>query len=167
MTIYSDGSYKPLINYGGYGTLMTSGPNKLQIYGGEQTDSNNRMELMATLSALMRLNRPCDVTIISDSQYVINALNGYIWKWQCNDWKTSKGQPVAHADLWRQMLALCQIHQIHGQWIKGHAGHYENCICDRLASIGAYKAAGKDLPSTKQDLNKLNNGIYPGYLDDD
>ncbi len=167
VTIYSDGSYKPVINYGGYGTLMTCNGQPLVIYGGSPADSNNRMELTAVLTALRRLNRPCEVTIISDSEYVIKGLNGYIWNWKLKDWKTSKGTPVANVDLWREMLVFCQIHRIHGQWIKGHAGHYENEICDRLATLGAYESANLPPPASKQALYDLSKCKYPGCEDDD
>lgn len=149
VTIYSDGSYKPAINTGGYGTLMTCNGHAMLIYGGSAADSNNRMELTAVLTALRRLNRPCEVTIISDSQYVVNALNGYIWNWCVNGWRSSQNKPVANQDLWMEMMNYLHVHRIHGIWIKGHRGHVENEACDRLATLGAYSTIGQPVPPPK------------------
>ena len=167
VTIYSDGSFKPDIRYGGYGTLMQCAGNGIVIYGGSAAESNNRMELRAVLTALRRLTQPCEVTVVSDSEYVIKGLNGYIWNWASNNWMNTKRQPVANADLWQEMLGFCQYHHIHGYWVRGHSGHPENCICDRLATLGAYEAAGIPVPATKQEENNLRRGNVPGYLDDD
>ena len=167
VTIYSDGSYKPAIDYGGYGTLMSCAGHGMLICGGSQTDSNNRMELTAVLTALRRLNTPCEVTIVSDSRYVIDALNGYIWNWCSNGWKTTKNQPVANLDLWQEMLRLCQIHRIHGQWIKGHMGHPMNERCDRLATLGAYGAASLPVPPSHDYLRNLSKNKLPGYEDEE
>ena len=165
VTIYSDGSYKPQIGYGGYGTLMTCNNQSMLIYGGSPADSNNRMELTAVLTALRRLRCPCDVTVISDSQYVVNALNGYIWNWVNNDWKTTKGQPVANQDLWLEMLYLIQIHNVHGEWIKGHNDHPENTMCDEIATYGSFRSAGL-YPPYKPSRDLL-RGKSPGYEDVD
>ena len=167
VTIYSDGSYKPDIAYGGYGTLMQCGQSRLVIYGGGASESNNRMELSAVLSALRRLTRPCDVTVVSDSEYVIRGLNGYIWNWASNNWMTTKRQPVANADLWQEMLGYCQYHYVKGHWIKGHAGHFENEICDRLATLGAFESAGLPTPQSRRALYDLERGKFPGSEDDE
>lgn len=167
VTIYSDGSFKPDINYGGYGTLMQCDGNGIVIYGGSASESNNRMELRAVLTALRRLTCPCDVTVVSDSEYVVKGLNGYIWNWASNNWLNTKRQPVANADLWQEMLGFCQVHFIKGHWIKGHAGHYENEICDRLATIGAFESAGMPIPQAKQAWYALERNKYPGAQDDE
>ncbi len=167
VTIYSDGSYKPAIEYGGYGTLMQCNGHSMMIYGGSAADSNNRMELMAVLTALRRLNRPCSVTVISDSQYVVNGINGYIWNWYNSGWLTSQKKPVANVDLWKEMFNLCQIHNIRGRWIKGHAGHVENETCDRLATLGAFYSANLPVPPTKYEENNLNKCSSPGDEDVD
>ena len=167
VTIYSDGSYKPAINFGGYGTLMECNGHRIAIYGGSPSDSNNRMEITGVLAGLRMLKMPCEVTVISDSKYVIDALNGYIWNWQTSGWQTSQRKPVANVDLWKEMLYFCQIHRIHGQWIKGHMGHFENESCDRLATIGAYQSANIPTPASKQILYDLSRNKSPGYEDDD
>lgn len=167
VTIYSDGSYKPSINFGGYGTLMECDGQRIALYGGSPADSNNRMEITGVLAGLRLLNRPCEVTVISDSKYVIDALNGYIWNWQSSGWLTSQKKPVANVDLWKEMLMFCQIHRIHGQWIKGHTGHIENEHCDHLATIGAYQSANIPIPPSKQQLYDLSRNKSPGYEDND
>jgi ribonuclease HI len=167
VVIYADGSYKPAINFGGYGTLMSSEGHNLLIYGGSPGDSNNRMELTGVLSALRRLVIPCDVLIVSDSQYVVNGLNGYIWNWAVNDWKNAKGQPVANRDLWEEMLMYCQYHVITTQWVKGHAGHPENEQCDRLATMGAYAAASLPSPLDVKMEPEWQKQGYPGDNDID
>ena len=167
VTIYSDGSYKPAINYGGYGTLMKCSEHAMMIYGGSAADSNNRMELTAVLTALRKLTQPCEVVVVSDSEYVIRGLNGYLWGWASNDWLNSKRQPIANSDLWQEMLGFCQYHHITGQWVKGHMGHPENERCDRLATIGAYEAANLLPPQSKNDLYQLQRGKFPGWQDDE
>ena len=165
VTIYADGSYKPAINFGGFGTLVSSEGHGLLIYGGFPGDSNNRMELTGVLSALRRLVVPCEVLVVSDSQYVVNGLNGYIWNWATNGWKNSKGQPVANRDLWEEMLMYCQYHHITTQWVKGHAGHSENEQCDHLATMGAYAAASLPVPVNTRDEAKWSKLGYPGDND--
>ena len=167
VTIYSDGSYKPIIDFGGYGTLMECNGQRIAVYGGSQSDSNNRMEITGVLTGLRMLNRPCEVTVISDSRYVIDALNGYIWNWMSSGWKTSAGKPVQNADLWREMLMYCQIHRIHGQWVKGHSGYDPNETCDHFATLGAYGSAGLQAPASKQTLYDLSRNKSPGYDDDE
>lgn len=167
VTIYSDGSYKPNIDYGGYGTLMECDGQRIAVYGGSAADSNNRMEITGVLTGLRMLNRPCEVTVISDSRYVIDALNGYIWNWASSGWKTSANKPVANVDLWREMLAFCQIHRIHGQWVKGHASFEPNEMCDHLATFGAYCSANMPVPASNQTLYNLSRNKSPGYEDDE
>lgn len=167
VTIYSDGSYKPQIEFGGYGSLMYWNNDILLMYGGSPGDSNNRMELTAVLSALRHLTVPCDVTIYSDSKYVVDALNGYLINWVNNGWRTSQNKPVSNQDLWMEMYRFTQIHRIIPVWIKGHAGHPENEQCDRLASMGAYCSAQMQLPPSPQLLQDLARGKYPGCEEED
>ena len=167
VTIYSDGSYKPQIEFGGFGALMYWNNDILLVYGGSPGDSNNRMELTAVLSALRRLTVPCDVTLFSDSKYVVDSLRGYLINWVNNGWKTSQGKPVSNQDLWAEMYGLTQIHRINPVWVKGHAGHPENEQCDRLASMGAYDAAGMQIPTPPMLLQNLAHGKFPGCEDKD
>lgn len=167
VTIYSDGSYKPQIDFGGYGSIMVCGRNQLICYGGVEGDTNNRMELLGVINSLRRLTEPCDVLVVSDSQYVINGMNGYVFNWAQRDWRTSQGKPIANRDLWEEMLCLMQYHNIHCQWVKGHAGHPANEQCDRLATLGAYNSANMPVPASRDQMYQMMNEKYPGAQDDE
>ena len=91
-----------------------------------------------TIAGLEALNRPCEVDVYSDSQYVIKAFqDGWLDSWQRKGWKKSDGKPVLNVDLWKRLLAAAEPHEITWHWVKGHAGHPENERCDRLATAAA------------------------------
>ena len=93
---------------------------------------------MGVIAGLEALNRPCEVDVYSDSQYVIKAFqDGWLDSWQKKGWKKSDGKPVLNVDLWRRLLAAAEPHEITWHWVKGHAGHPENERCDRLATAAA------------------------------
>lgn len=155
VTIYSDGSYKPDMNTGGYGTIMTCGGQSLFLYGGFVGCSNNAMELMGALSALRRLNRPCRVTIFSDSKYVVDGINSWMLGWKVNGWRRSDGGKIKNEELWKELFQYSQIHVISGVWIKGHSGNFSNATCDQLACIAAYHTAGIPVPAKLIDAKRL------------
>ena len=95
------------------------------------------MELRAVIEALNILKEPCQITLYSDSQYMKNGITKWIFNWKKNNWKSSQGKPVKNQDLWQALNEAIQHHQINWQWVKGHAGHRENEICDELAKKGA------------------------------
>jgi len=102
------------------------------------------MELMAVIRALEALREPCDVTLFSDSQYVVNGISkGWARAWRAKNWRRSGGRVVPNWDLWRTLLDLCERHDVRLRWVEGHAGHPENDRCDQLAVIAA---GGSDLP---------------------
>ena len=146
VTIYSDGSFKPALGTGGYGTIMSCNGYSRFFYGGFVGTSNNAMELLGPLSALRTLTCPCHVTIMSDSQYVVKGLNDYLRKWVSNGWRKADGGMIANCDLWKEMWYLCQYHLITAIWVKGHSSNFSNSICDNFASIGAYAAANVKIP---------------------
>ena len=112
--------------------------------GGDANTTNNRMELMAVISAVERLKEPCDIKIYTDSQYVANAfLKGWIWNWKKNGWKKSDKKPVLNPELWERLLKSLSKHEYEFIWVKGHAGHPENERCDRLAVAQSEKYAKK------------------------
>lgn len=133
VTIYTDGacSYNP--GPGGWGAiLMFNGVSKA-ISGGEKLTTNNRMELLAVISALKMLKERCDVQLYSDSAYLVNAFNqNWLNKWQANGWK-SGNKAVKNIDLWQELLRLSQIHQVKFIKVKGHSDNEFNNECDRLA----------------------------------
>ena len=146
VTIYSDGSAKGNPGNGGYGTILKYVNSKnetfeLELTEGYRYTTNNRMELMGAIVGLEELTKPCEVLVISDSQYLVNAFNNnWIWGWQKKKWMKSANTPVPNSDLWKRLLAAMKPHQVTYEWIKGHAGHPENERCDKLA----FNSADKD-----------------------
>jgi ribonuclease HI len=115
-----------------------------EFCGGYRLTTNNRMELTAAIRGLEALKEPCEVSLFSDSQYVVNGITkGWARRWRSNGWRLSDKRPAENIDLWEQLLALCEKHTVRFEWIRGHSGHPENECCDRLAG-GA--ARGADLP---------------------
>jgi len=138
--LFTDGACKGNPGAGGWGVLLRYGEHEKELFGGEAQTTNNRMELMAVLSGLKTLNRPCDVVICTDSQYVKNGMESWIHNWKKNGWKTAGRQPVKNADLWQQLDEQVARHRVRWQWVKGHAGHAENERADALANRGAEQA---------------------------
>jgi ribonuclease HI len=106
------------------------------LYGGERQTTNNRMELMAVIQGLKALKRPSRVRITTDSQYVKQGITQWIHNWKRNGWKTAARKPVKNADLWQALDAESVKHRVEWHWVKGHAGHVENELADRLANQG-------------------------------
>ena len=134
--LFTDGACKGNPGAGGWGVLLRYGGHEKELFGGETQTTNNRMELTAVLSGLKTLNRPCDVVICTDSQYVKNGMESWIHNWKKNGWKTTGRQPVKNADLWQQLDEQVARHRVRWQWVKGHAGHAENERADALANRG-------------------------------
>ena len=132
--IYTDGACQGNPGVGGWGAILRYKDVEKEISGGEKHTTNNRMELLAVISALKLLKEPCKVKLCSDSQYVCNALKlGWAKKWKENGWMRNKKDKALNPDLWDELLILYDKHQIEVIWVKGHAGHPENERCDRLA----------------------------------
>ena len=138
--LFTDGACKGNPGAGGWGVLLRYGTHEKELFGGEAQTTNNRMELTAVLSGLKTLNRPCDVVICTDSQYVKNGMESWIHNWKKNGWKTAGRQPVKNADLWQQLDVQVGRHRVRWQWVKGHAGHAENERADALANRGVEQA---------------------------
>ena len=140
VVIATDGACKGNPGPGGWGAVIRSGAHEKELAGGENPTTNNRMELMAAIRALEALKRPCRVTLMTDSRYVMDGLTKWIKGWQKNGWKTAAKQPVKNADLWQELLDATAPHRITWEWVKGHAGHPDNERADRLASDAAVLA---------------------------
>ena len=138
--LFTDGACKGNPGAGGWGVLLRYGTHEKELFGGEAQTTNNRMELTAVLSGLKTLNRPCDVVICTDSQYVKNGMESWIHNWKKNGWKTAGRQSVKNADLWQQLDEQVARHRVRWQWVKGHAGHAENERADALANRGVEQA---------------------------
>ena len=128
---------------GGYGAILEYIDTKGQLHTKEMSQgyvktTNNRMELMAVITGLEALNRPCEVDVYSDSQYVINAFNQHwIDSWIRKNWKRGKNEPVKNVDLWKRLLKAASPHKITWIWVKCHNGHPQNERCDLLATTAA------------------------------
>ena len=133
--IFTDGACSGNPGPGGWGAILRYGAHEKELSGGEPHTTNNRMELTAVISALSSLKEPCDVTICSDSKYVIDAIEkGWAETWRKNGWSRGKNKaPPRNIDLWESLLHLLAIHRVRFIWVKGHAGHPENERCDTLA----------------------------------
>jgi len=116
--------------------LLRSGARERELFGGDPLTTNNRMELTAVIRALEALNRRCEIDLYTDSQYVKNGIETWIHGWKRNGWKTSDKKPVKNAELWRELEALTERHEIRWHWVKGHADTEGNLRADALANRG-------------------------------
>ena len=143
--IFTDGACKGNPGPGGWGALLRIARDgahiEKELSGAERDTTNNRMELTGAIRALAALSRPCAVTLHTDSRYVIDGITKWVHGWQKNGWTNSKKDPVANADLWRDLIMVARPHRITWQWVKGHAGHAENERVDKLASDAAASVA--------------------------
>lgn len=143
VNIYSDGAARGNPGSGGYGAILcyTSKDGEKHVKElscGYICTTNNRMELLGVITALESLKRPCEVSVFTDSKYVVDAFNQHwIEGWLKKGWKNSKKEPVANIDLWKRLLDAKAPHNVTFNWVKGHAGHPENERCDELATNAA------------------------------
>ncbi|MCX7676580.1 MAG: ribonuclease HI [Alteraurantiacibacter sp.] len=141
--IFTDGACKGNPGPGGWGALLRMGQHEKELSGGETETTNNRMELTAVIRALDALTQPCEVTVHTDSRYVIDGMTKWIDGWQSRGWKNAAKEPVRNEDLWRDLVRAASRHRISWQWVRGHSGHPENERVDRLASHAADEAGRK------------------------
>ena len=134
VTLYSDGSSLGNPGPGGYGGILEYQGKTKEYSGGEPETTNNRMELRGVIEGLKLLKEPCDVTVVSDSSYVVNAINRWLQGWVAKEFKK-----VKNVDLWKEYLKVSTPHSVKGVWVKGHSGHAKNERCDKLAVIEAEK----------------------------
>ena len=130
ITAYTDGAASGNPGPGGYGVVLEAGPHRKELWGGYRRTTNNRMELLAAIVALESLKSPGqDITIVSDSKYVVDSVEkGWVFTWEKTGFKKKK-----NPDLWQRFLRIYRQHQVHFRWIRGHSGHPQNELCDRLA----------------------------------
>ena len=132
--LYTDGACSGNPGPGGYGVVLFQDQQRRELSGGYRLTTNNRMEMMAAIVGLTALESPSQVTLYSDSKYLIDAVvKGWAKKWRANNWKRNAKEKAKNPDLWGQLLDLNEQHQISWTWVKGHSGHPENERCDRLA----------------------------------
>ncbi|SHH97237.1 ribonuclease HI [Marivita hallyeonensis] len=138
---YTDGACSGNPGPGGWGVLLQAKDGNTvlkerELSGGEPETTNNRMELLAAITALETLDRPSTLTIVTDSAYVKNGVTGWIHGWKRNGWKTANKKPVKNVELWQRLEEAAQRHDVTWEWVKGHAGHPENERADELARAG-------------------------------
>lgn len=133
--IYTDGACKGNPGPGGWGASLHWGRCVKDIGGFVPNTTNNRMELTAVIKALEALNQPCEVELVTDSKYVVDAINNdWLNSWKDKGWRTAGKKPVANVDLWEELLALLNVHKVNFQWVKGHSGNPLNEKCDHIAT---------------------------------
>ena len=146
VTLYTDGACSGNPGLGGYGGILIYGEVQREYSGAEKQTTNNRMEVMAVIVGLKRLKYPCIVDVYSDSAYTVNAyLNGWIYAWKKSGWKKADGKAVQNVDLWEELYALTQTHEVTFHKVAGHADNELNNRCDELAR-GAITELRKSLP---------------------
>jgi ribonuclease HI len=134
--IATDGACKGNPGPGGWGAIIRAGTSERELSGGEKLTTNNRMELMAAISALEALKFPCTVDLHTDSEYLRKGITEWINNWKRNGWRTADKKPVKNVDLWQRLDEALKRHQVRWHWVKGHAGHAMNERADLLAREG-------------------------------
>ena len=133
--VFTDGGCRGNPGPGGWGAVLRFGGHERELRGSEENTTNNRMELLAAISALEAMTEPCKVVLTTDSTYVKDGITRWIRNWKANGWKTAAKKPIKNKDLWERLDAECLRHQVDWRWVKGHAGHPENERADGLANL--------------------------------
>jgi ribonuclease HI len=138
VTMYTDGGCISNPGPGGYGVVLLYSSHRRELSGGFRRTTNNRMEIFAAIAGLEALKEPCEITLHSDSQYLVYAIQkGWARRWQSRGWMRSNKEKAINSDLWERLLRLCAIHKVEFAWLRGHAGQSENERCDELAKSAA------------------------------
>lgn len=143
---FTDGACLGNPGPGGWAALLRWNGHEREIAGGEADTTNNRMELLAAISALEALQRPASVRLCTDSRYVEQGIREWLPRWQANGWRTADRKPVKNQDLWQRLHAAAAPHRVDWCWVRGHAGHAENERVDQLARQAALRLAGRPAP---------------------
>lgn len=134
--IFTDGACRGNPGPGGWGVLLRYKDKEKEIYGGEKSTTNNRMELTAAIEGLRAIKTGKKVAITTDSEYVKKGITEWIHNWKIRGWRTASKKPVKNADLWQELDRLVAEHEVSWHWVRGHTGHRENEIADQLANRG-------------------------------
>jgi ribonuclease HI len=143
VVIYTDGACKGNPGPGGWGAWLRWGEHEKELFGGERSTTNNRMELQAVIEALQLLKRRSAVAIYTDSAYVKNGITTWIHNWKKRGWRTAGNAPVKNVELWTQLDELVRSHDVQWHWVKGHSGDPGNERADALANRGVDAALGR------------------------
>lgn len=136
VAVWTDGACSGNPGPGGWGAILRYGTAVKEFSGGEALTTNNRMELMAAISALEALTRACTIDLYTDSNYVRGGITQWLKGWKRNNWRTADKKPVKNIDLWQRLDAATERHEIVWHWVKGHAGDPMNERADELAREG-------------------------------
>ena len=140
ITLITDGACTGNPGPGGWAAILRYGAHERILAGGTAMTTNNRMEVQAALEGLKALKEPCAVTLITDSQYLSNAVEkGWLENWISNGWRTAGKKPVKNVDLWQELIILLEQHDVRFEWVRGHNNHPDNERCDALARAEAEK----------------------------
>ena len=138
VNIYTDGACRGNPGRGGWGAVLVYNGREKEMSGGDRMTTNNRMELLGVITALRALKEPCRVTLTTDSQYVVNAIEkGWLTSWAANGWRKSDKKEVLNVDLWQELMVELARHHVEFVWVRGHNGHPYNERCDKLATAFA------------------------------
>ncbi len=141
VTIYTDGACLGNPGPGGYAAILLYQGHRKELLGGYLRTTNNRMEIMAAIVGLEALKKKCEVTLYSDSEYLVKAMSrGWAQRWREKGWRRNKREKALNPDLWERLLQLCEYHEVKFNWVKGHAGTTENTRCDELAIQAAQQS---------------------------
>ena len=141
--IYTDGACKGNPGVGGWGAIIMQDEKNIELFGGENETTNNRMELMAVIMALKKTPSNLELTIYTDSTYVQKGISEWIKNWKVNNWRSSNKKPVKNKDLWVELDEAVGSRKIYWEWVKGHAGNEGNEKADELANQGVISMTGK------------------------
>ena len=133
---FTDGACRGNPGPGGWGVVLRWGSREKELWGGELSTTNNRMELTAAIEALKALTKPCSVALYTDSTYVRSGITEWVRAWRARDWRTADRKPVKNQDLWQALSELAERHDVEWHWVRGHSGHPENERADGLANRG-------------------------------
>ena len=136
VNIYTDGACRGNPGDGGWGVIIEYGGVSKKLFGGQRNTTNNQMELKAAIEGLKALKETCNVTLTTDSKYVMDGITSWIDNWKKNSWKNSSKKDVKNKDLWIELDKYRTKHNVEWQWVKGHSGHEKNEIADELANKG-------------------------------
>ena len=134
--IYTDGACRGNPGPGGWGVLIEYGELSKQLYGGDVSTTNNKMELTAAIMALKEIKEPCEIILYTDSKYVLQGIEEWIYNWKKRGWRGANKKPVKNIDLWKELDELRDEHNIKWNWVKGHSGDPGNETADMLANRG-------------------------------
>lgn len=143
LSIFTDGACRGNPGPGGWGVLLVYDKIEKPLSGFELETTNNRMELQAAIEGLAALRTPCIVQLYTDSKYLQQGMQSWLKNWKRNGWRTADKKPVKNIDLWQRLDALVAAHQVTWHWVRGHAGHRENELCDALANAAIDTGLGR------------------------